>query len=453
MKAHQKVYVVSLGCSKNRVDTEVMLGLLAAEGISVAATLKEADVALINTCGFLESAAEEAIDTILETVRFKGSGNLKRVVVAGCFVQRYGYKLLKAIPEVDGWIGTGEIHRVAEVMCPHPTAAAPSFLINRPTRLADHQSPRVQTTPFYTAYLRVAEGCAHRCSYCLIPQLRGPFRSRAPESLLEETESLVRRGVKEINIIAQDTGVYGSDLHPPVFLPDLVERLLSAKGLEWLRLLYLHPAGLSDRLLDLIASEPTLVPYLDLPFQHVNAEILKAMGRNPDTESPLTTVERVKNKHPDICIRSTLMVGFPGETDAMFRQLCDFISRAELNHLGVFAFSPEKGTRAARLRRRVEPEVAEERRSTLMALQAGISKKKNQSLVGRTLPVLIEGPHPETDLLLCGRTATMAPEVDGQVLINEGNGIAGEIMPVTVTEAHAYDLIGRIVSTEGEKEM
>ncbi|MEJ2588201.1 MAG: 30S ribosomal protein S12 methylthiotransferase RimO [Deltaproteobacteria bacterium] len=445
MEKRQTVYAVSLGCSKNRVDTELMLGRLRAEGISVTASPQGADFALINTCGFLETAVEEAIDTILETAQLKRTGSLKRLVVAGCFVQRYGYKLLKEIPEVDGWIGTGEVHRVAEVMCENTTRTATPFLINRPVHLPDHTAPRVQTTPFYTAYLRIAEGCAHRCSYCLIPRLRGPFRSRTPDSLLKETEMLARQGVKELNLIAQDTGMYGTDLHPPVCLADLMETLTAVKGIRWLRILYLHPASLSDRLLDVIGSEPSITPYLDLPFQHVNTDILRAMGRDPERASPFKTIERLKNRFPDIGIRTTLMVGFPGETNAMFQELCDFVSWAELDHLGVFTFSPEKGTRAAHLNSRIIPASAQERASTLMALQADISRKRNQSRVGQTLPVLVEGASPETDLLLCGRTATMAPDVDGQVLINEGQGIVGEIMPVFITEAHEYDLIGGIV--------
>ncbi|MGM0426372.1 MAG: 30S ribosomal protein S12 methylthiotransferase RimO [Thermodesulfobacteriota bacterium] len=445
MTLDTKVFVVSLGCSKNRVDTEHMLGILKPAGVSVTRTLKEADVALINTCGFLESAAEEAIDTILEMVGFKHQGTLKRVVVTGCFVQRYGYKLIREIPEVDGWVGTGEIHRIAEVIRPQTPSDVPPFLISRPTYLPDHTTPRIQTTPFYSAYLRIAEGCSHHCSYCLIPGLRGPFRSRKPRSLLIEVQEMARRGVKEINLIAQDTGQYGTDLGPGFCLEDLLEKMTDIKGIHWLRILYLHPANLSDRLLHLIASEPVIAPYLDLPFQHVNEGILKAMGRDPQGEAPIETVQRVRDKAPGTAIRSTLMVGFPGETEDHFRELCDFVSAARLDHLGAFVFSPEKGTRAERLRPRVALKTARKRVSRLMTLQAGISKKNNRMHVGQTLPVLIEGPSPETDLLLCGRTAAMAPEVDGQVLITEGEGIAGAIMPVTITEAHEYDLLGRIV--------
>ena len=445
MDVDKKVFVVTLGCSKNRVDTEHMLGILRGKGLLVARTLEEADVALINTCGFLESAVQEAIDTILEVVRFKHRGTLKRVVVAGCFVQRYGYKLMREIPEVDGWLGTGEIHRIAEAIWPQTPSEAPLFFIGRPAYLPDHTASRIQTTPFYSTYLRIAEGCAHRCAYCLIPALRGRYRSRTPESLVMEAREMARRGVTEINLIAQDTGMYGRDLGRGFCLEDLLEQLVAIEGIDWWRILYLHPAHLSDRLLDLIASEPTLVPYLDLPFQHVNPEILKAMGRGPQEETPLKIVERVKAKVPGVAIRSTLMVGFPGETEDHFQELCRFVSAARLNHLGVFTFSPEKGTRAEGLRPRVSRNTARKRRSRLMTLQGDISKRNHEMLVGQTFPVLIEGPSPETDLLLCGRTADMAPEVDGQVLITEGNGILGTIMPVTITEAHEYDLLGRIV--------
>lgn len=445
MNAAKTVFVVSLGCAKNRVDTEHMLGILQTGGAVVAQAPEDADVALINTCGFLESAVEEAIDTVLEMVRLKQQGRLKQVVVTGCFVQRYGYKLRRELPEVDAWLGTGDIHRIAEILRPDAPSHPPPFLITRPTALPDHTMARLQTTPFYSAYLRIAEGCDHRCAYCLIPALRGPFRSRSPGSLIHEAQRMAERGVKEINLIAQDTGMYGQDLGPGFSFEALLENLVKIKGIQWLRILYLHPANLSDRLLDLMGSEPVIVPYLDLPFQHVNADILRAMRRDPDREPPLTTVKQIREKAPGTCIRSTLMTGFPGETESRFQELYDFVSAARLDHLGVFAFSPEKGTRAEHLGPRVEPETACDRMNALLALQADISKKNNQRYVGQTVPVLIEGPSPETELLLCGRTAGMAPEVDGEVLITEGTGMLGEIMPVTITEAHTYDLLGRIV--------
>ena len=445
MKKYGKVFLISLGCAKNLVDSEHMLGLLNSKGFGLTSTIEEAEFALINTCGFLQTAVEEAIETILETARLKNEGKLKKLVVVGCFVQRYGYKLVKEIPEVDGWLGTGEIQRVADILSDTDKTLSVPFFIGKPTFLADHQLPKVQATPFYTAYLKIAEGCSHRCSYCLIPKLRGPFRSRRLKSLIREAEEMAHRGVKEINLIAQDTSLYGNDLYGETRLEDLLEGLVNIRGIRWVRPLYFHPNNVSERVLDLIDSEEAICPYFDLPFQHVNQTLLKSMGREPNRETPGELIERIRAKKRRISIRTTLMVGFPGETDEMFDQLCDFVKMAEFDHLGVFAFSPEKGTAAARLRPRVDKETAEKRLTHIMTLQAGISKKINQRKIGRNLPVLIEGSSPETDLLLTGRTAAMAPDVDTRVLINEGEGIVGEIMPVKITEAHTYDLVGKIV--------
>ena len=445
MKKHGKVFLISLGCAKNLVDSEHMLGILDSRGFGLTSAIEEAEFALINTCGFLQTAVEEAIDTILETARLKADGKLKKVVVAGCFVQRYGYKLAKEIPEVDGWLGTGEIRRVADILSDNENTVPVPFFIGKPTFLADHQLPKVQATPFYTAYLRIAEGCSHRCTYCLIPNLRGPFRSRRLKSLIREAEEMAHRGVKEINLIAQDTSLYGNELYGETRLEDLLEGLINIKGIRWVRPLYFHPNNVSERLLDLIDSEEAICPYLDLPFQHVNQTLLKSMGREPGEETPQELIDRIRERKRRISIRTTLMVGFPGETEEIFAELCDFVKMAQFDHLGVFVFSPEKGTPAARIRSTVDQEIAEKRLADIMTLQAGISKKINQRKIGRRLPVLIEGPSPETDLLLSGRTATMAPDVDTKVLINEGEGVVGEIMPVKITEAHTYDLVGKIV--------
>jgi ribosomal protein S12 methylthiotransferase len=440
-----RVFFISLGCAKNLVDSEHMLGILKSKGFELAENIDEAAIAVINTCGFIQTAVEEAIDTILRTADLKRQGNLKRLVVTGCFVQRYGYKLVREIPEVDGWLGTGEIFRIADVIMARESDAAAPFFISRPTYMADHSVPRVQTTPFFSAYLRIAEGCSHRCSYCIIPGLRGPLRSRSVESLVAEAEEMVDRGVKEINLIAQDVTMYGRDFSQRVCLEDLIEELVDIKDIQWIRLLYCHPYGISHRLLELMDTEESICPYLDLPQQHVSEKILKAMGRYSGAETPLELIARIRSKKRRISLRTTLMVGFPGETDAMFDELCDFVKAARFDHLGVFAFSPEKGTAAARLKPAVEREVAEQRQSHIMALQYRISEELNQQIVGHTVPVLIEGQSPETDLLLKGRTATMAPDVDAQVLINEGDGVIGEIMPVRIREAYAYDIIGEIV--------
>lgn len=445
MDTRDKIFLISLGCAKNLVDSEHMLGLLHSRGFELAPTIEDAGIAVVNTCGFIQDAVEEAIGTILEVAGHKREGNLKKLLVTGCLVQRYGYRLRKEIPEVDGWLGTGEIYRIADTIEDECQGESIPFLLGRPGYLADHSVPRIQTTPFYTAYLRIAEGCSHRCSYCTIPALRGPFRSREQGSLILEAERLVSGGVKELNLIAQDTTLYGKDLERDSCLEDLLEGLLDIRGVKWIRLLYCHPNGVSDRLLELIDSEEVICPYLDLPMQHVNQEVLRAMERESGGESPGELLERIRSKRRRISIRTTFMVGFPGETEKIFQELCDFVRAAQFDHLGAFVFSGEEGTPAARLETTVGRAEAERRLGELMGIQAGVSKKITQRIVGNTLPVLIEGTSPETELLLRGRTATMAPEVDSQVLINKGEGVEGDIKPVLITEAHAYDLVGEIV--------
>jgi ribosomal protein S12 methylthiotransferase len=440
----QKVFLVSLGCAKNLVDSEFMLGLVREKGYGITDDPSRAAIALVNTCGFIRSAVEESIETILELAQLRQQGFLKRLVVCGCFVQRYGKKLLREIPEVDAWLGTGQIHRIMDVLEAQDAQSA-ILLIDKPDFLADHTALRVQTTPFYSAYLKIAEGCSHRCSYCLIPSLRGRFRSRTIDSLHIEAQEMVQRGVKEINLVAQDTTWYGHDLDPPTTLEDLLEVLVTIQGLQWVRILYAHPYHITERLLDLIESEDVLCPYLDIPMQHSNPHVLRAMGRPYRGESMLQLIERIRRRSRSISLRTTIMVGFPGETDEQFRELYDFVKAAEFNWLGVFTFSAEEGTAAARLNNKVDEHVVQARLRKIMGLQKRITKRLNQRLVGQSVPVLVEGLSPETDLLLTGRTATMAPDVDGQVLINEGSATVGEIVPVRITEAHPYDLVGGIV--------
>ncbi len=445
----EKVFLTSLGCPKNLVDSENMLGLLKQAGFDFAATPAEAGVAVINTCGFLQSAVEEAIDTILETVELKKQGMLKRVIVTGCMVQRYGYKLKREVPEVDAWLGTGGVEKIVDGMRDDSFGASGQVYLVRPDRMADHTVPRIQTTPFYTTYLKIAEGCSHHCSYCMIPRLRGPYRSRALDSLLYEAEEMAASGVKEINLVAQDTTFFGTDCKSETTLESLLEHLAAIEGLEWIRLLYCHPDRISDRLLALLDSEEKICPYIDLPLQHVNPEILEAMGRSIQGETPAALIKRIRSGNRNIYLRTTMMVGFPGETEKIVEELSAFIEETRFHHLGVFAFSPEKGTAAYRLQPRVAPDIAKQRVSLLMERQRSVSRTLNRELVGRLVPVLVEGAYEETPLLLSGRTAWMAPDVDGRVLINEGTGVPGGIMPVRITEAHTYDLIGSIAGIPG----
>ena len=440
-----RVCIVTLGCAKNLVDSENMLGLVKAQGFAVARDLEEAEIGIINTCGFIEPAIEESVGMILEIAAMKSAGKLKKLYVTGCLVQRFGYKLKRELPEVDGWLGTGQIHHIAHLLAETRGGPTP-FLISRPTYLAGDQTPRIQSSPFYTAYVKIAEGCSHRCSYCTIPAIRGPLRSRPPGSVVAEVAAMAVRGVKEINLIAQDTTSYGKDLKGGGSLEDLLQALIPVKGLQWIRILYGHPRGISDRLLDLMEEYEEICPYLDIPLQHVHSGVLKKMGRYSNRENPWQLLERIRSRKRPMALRSTLMVGFPGETEGAFRELYDFVSQAEFEHLGVFIYSAEKGTRAARLDRPIDQGVAEERRDALMRLQAGISLKKHRKMIGKVVAVLIEGPSEETDLLLKGRTAAMAPDVDAQVLINKGKGVVGEILRVKIRAAHEYDLIGEISS-------
>jgi len=440
-----RICLVTLGCAKNLVDSENMLGLLKAGGYVIASGLEQAEIGIINTCGFIESAVKESVGAILEIADMKKTGKLKKIYVTGCLVQRFGYKLKKELPEVDGWLGTGEIDAIVRLLDENRAGEAP-FYISRPSYLAGHETARIQSSPFYTAYVKIAEGCSHRCAYCTIPGIRGTFRSRPPASILAEVEAMAERGVKEINLIAQDTTFYGKDLEKKSSLEKLLKKLVHVKGIQWIRLLYGHPKGISISLLELIESYEEICPYLDVPLQHVHPDVLKRMGRHSDKENPRQLMERIRSRKRSISVRSTLMVGFPGETEDAFRELHDFVSWAELDHLGVFIFSPEKGTRAARLNHAVERHVAEERLDALMRLQARISLKKNRRMIGKVVPVLIEGPSEETDLLLRGRTAVMAPDVDDQVLINKGEGPLGDILPVKIRKAYAYDLVGEIVT-------
>jgi ribosomal protein S12 methylthiotransferase len=446
MKKSGGLFLISLGCAKNLVDAEHMLGFASSRGSAIVESLNEAETVVVNTCGFIRDAVEEAIETILDVAEKKKKGELRRLIVTGCMVQRYGYKLKRLIPEVDGWLGTGEIFRLGDLLESEDLCERVPFFIGKPRYLPDSSAPRIQTTPFYSAYLRIAEGCSHKCTFCIIPRLRGPFRSREIESLLDEAQKMAEKGVKEINLIAQDTTMYGKDLQKDVSIEVLLEKLVSIRAIKWIRLLYCHPFGVSDRLLELIESEENICPYLDIPFQHVNKKILRAMGRDWETRSsPPAIVEKIRALKRKISLRTTFMVGFPGETDEIFDELYRFVKDVRFDHMGAFIYSPERGSKAFRLKNDSDHLVSEHRLERLMNLQHGISAELNADLKGKKIPVLVEGPSDETDLLLKGRTARMAPDIDGQVLINKGTGVLGEIMSVQVTETYPYDIVGEII--------
>jgi ribosomal protein S12 methylthiotransferase len=435
--------LVSLGCAKNLVDSEAMVRQLLDMGYFMTEEAAEADLIVVNTCGFLESAVQEAIEAILAAAEHKTSGKCGMLVAAGCMVQRYGKKLLGELPEVDLFLGTSHYHGLKAALESKLAGNPRRLWIARPVQVPGLESGRVISTGSHSAYLKIAEGCGNTCSFCIIPNLRGPLRSRKEADILAEALQLASSGIKEINLIAQDTTAFGLDRNGPA-LPELLEKLDETPGLEWVRLLYSYPERITERLLRTMKDSRRIVPYLDIPVQHCSPSILRAMGRPAD--SPEKVIDKIRSIIPGVALRTSIIAGFPGETKAEFKSLLAFVERVEFDHLGVFAFSPETGTRAARLPGRPVKRTAENRRAVLLEAQREISRRKLERQVGRVLPVLIEGPHPETDLLLAGRLPSQAPEVDGCVIITAGHVQAGEIRPVKITAAHDYDLEGAVLN-------
>ena len=435
--------LISLGCAKNLVDSEQMVQQLLDIGYSMTAKAAEAELIVVNTCGFLESAVQEAIGAILEAAAHKESGKCRMLVAAGCMVQRYGKKLLEELPEVDILLGTSHYHALKTAVESRLGGNPRRLWIARPAAVPGSVAGCAISTGSHSAYLKIAEGCGNSCSFCIIPNLRGPLRSWNEADILAEAVRLSSAGIKEINLIAQDTTAFGLDRNDPQALPRLLEKLDEMPGPEWIRLLYSYPDRISDGLLYAMANSRKIVPYLDIPIQHCAPAILKAMGRPPD--SPERVIDRIRSALPGVALRTSIMVGFPGETRAEFKSLLAFMERVEFDHAGVFVYSPETGTRAAHFPGRPEKKRAESRRAALLELQREISRRKLKLLVGRNLPVLIEGPHSETDLLLAGRLPTQAPEVDGGVIVTAGCAEAGQIRRVRITAAHDYDLEGQIV--------
>lgn len=438
-------YLQSLGCPKNRVDSEVILGALMNGGHQPVEDPLKAQLIVVNTCSFIESATQESIDTILELAQAKQRGQCKLFIVAGCLPQRYGRKLANSMPEVDLFVGTSSFARLPSLLANLQKGDRERLSIESPRFLMTSKTQRVLSTPFYSAYLKIAEGCSNCCTFCTIPAIRGPYRSRPRYDLLQEAERLASQGVIELNLVAQDSTAYGIDLGTEPRLADLLEDLATIDSFSWIRILYSYPLRVDRRLLQVMASYDCICKYLDIPLQHVSSRLLKAMGRSGSSEEFLEVIGFIRDRLPEITLRTTLIVGFPGETEADFQELYDFVEKAAFQRLGIFTYSPEKGTKAARLKNAVEDPVKQERLQTLVDLQAKISLVYHQQLLGTVQPLLVEGVSDETDLLLEGRLASQAPEVDGCVLINQGMGQMGEIMDVRITEAHPYDLVGEIV--------
>lgn len=435
--SRRTVHITSLGCAKNQVDTEVMAARLVAAGVEIVDDPTDADVLLVNSCTFIEDATQESVNATLELGALRKSGRCRRLVVAGCLAQRYGETLRELMPEVDAVLGTGGIDDVARVVLGsesiHTPAPECSSLDGR-ARIALHSGP--------SAYVKVGEGCSQRCSFCVIPDIRGPLRTRPIAEIVAEVEQLVASGVREINLVGQDTTAFGRDRPGRERLPDLLQALDSVQDLVWIRLLYAYPARLSDRLIETMAGCDRVCTYLDIPLQHVDDGVLRSMGRGTSERTVRRVVQRLREGIPGLTLRTTFLVGFPGESEAAFGRLMDFVSEVRFQRMGVFAFSAEEGTVAATLEAQLPGAVREARRDALMELQQGIHLEHNESLVGTTQTVLVEG-HDEGPLLV-GRTAAQAPEVDGQVILDGFEADAGEFVDVEVVGVSGYDLVGEI---------
>jgi ribosomal protein S12 methylthiotransferase len=437
-----KVGLVSLGCPKNLVDSEVMLGRLRDRGHVIVSEAAQADVIVVNTCAFIDRAKQESVDTILELALEKQAGRARRLVVSGCLAQRSDAELRREVPEIDATLGTGEVEGIVAAVEGTATVvgeAAPAWVY-------DHTAPRVLSTPPYLAYVKISEGCDYSCSFCIIPTLRGRHRSRQLADVEAEVRGLAARGVRELVLVAQDSTRYGLDLGLRDGLAVLLRRLGRIDGVRWLRVMYAYPATLSDGILEAIASEEAVVKYIDIPLQHAAASALKRMKRPAGRDNLLGLVERIRERVPGVAIRSSFIVGFPGETQEEFEELLRFVEAAAFDNLGVFTYSDEEGTSAFGLRGRVPPLVRANRRRRLLALQRRIARRKSRALVGRRVEVLVEGTHPDSDLLLRGRMASQAPEIDGQVILNEGTAPVGSFVACEVTEAHDYDVVARVVA-------
>jgi ribosomal protein S12 methylthiotransferase len=437
--------MVSLGCPKNLVDSEVMLGQLARRGWELVTRPDDADVLIVNTCSFIEPAKKESIDTILEMAGHKKDGRARRLVVAGCLVERYREEILKEIPEVDFVIGTNELDRVVEA-CESGDGTKTSSHPWDPYLYTEF-TPRVLSTPPYSAYLKIAEGCDHPCSFCVIPQMRGKFRSRRFESVVREAQNLAQHGVRELVLVGQDTTSYGADLGLRDGLALLLEELAKIPELVWVRFLYCYPNLLTDRLIEAVAGSPKVASYFDIPLQHASRAVLKAMRRGSGAPHFLKMLGKIRTAIPEVTLRTTMIVGFPGETEDDFQAQRDFVAEARFDHLGVFTYSNEESSAAFALRGAVPSQVAKRRQKNILDLQKRISRRKLRAKVGQRLPVLVEGPAQESEMLLSGRLESQAPEIDGRVLINDFEGrepVAGEFRWARITQTGDYDLVASL---------
>jgi ribosomal protein S12 methylthiotransferase len=441
-----KVGFVSLGCPKNLVDSEVMMGQLAARGHELTPHPDQADVLVVNTCSFIDPAKKESVDTILEMAEYKKVGRAQKLIVAGCLVERFHGDIRKELPEVDAIIGVNELERITDLVeGAEAPPAAPDGLY-----LYHDLTPRVLATPKHFAYIKIAEGCDHPCTFCVIPQYRGAFRSRRFESVISEATRLFRQGVREINLIGQDTTCYGEDLGLQDGLALLLARLaeIESPAEKWIRFLYAYPNKVTQKLLDTIAAHPSLVKYIDMPLQHASGGVLKRMKRGASGDIFLKLLERIRRTIPGVAIRTSFIVGFPGETDQDFAELCSFVEAANFDRLGIFSYSDEDTSASFALDAKVDARTIYNRKRRLAAIQRKISARRNRAMIGAEVPVLVEGISKETDLLWEARMSTQAPEIDGVMLVNDYEDAEprpGEIRMLRVTEAHDYDLVGTLL--------
>lgn len=443
-----KFALISLGCSKNLVDSENFIGILVnKKGFEVTSELNEADMIIVNTCGFIGDAKKESIETILEVSELKETGNLKKIIVTGCLAQRYAKEILKELPEVDAVIGTGEIDKIEKVVDEilndkHPVeTSSMDFLANANT-------DRILTTASHTAYLKISEGCDRRCTYCIIPQLRGRLRSRTIEDILVEANNLVKSGVRELNLLAQETTEYGIDLYKEKSLAKLMKELVKIEDLKWLRTYYMYPDSVTDELIQVMKTEDKICKYFDIPIQHVSDSILQNMGRAKTGAHLKDILYRIRKEIPNATFRTSVIVGFPGETQENFEELRDFLEEFQFDYVGVFKYSREEDTKAYDMDNQVPEEIKEERWVELTNLQSKIAENKNRAMLGQTVEVMIDGVSTESEYLLEGRTKGQALEIDGKVLTNDGTAKPGEIVKVKLEQNFDYDFIGPIVENE-----
>ncbi len=433
--------LISYGCAKNLIDSEVMLGYLNQAGYVFVSNPEEADTIIINTCGFIKPAKEEALEALQNAVSLKKKDKRKKIVAVGCFIERYRYSLEKKFPQIDVWLGVNDFDKIVQAIEGNP------FKKSKECFLYNHTSPRHLSTPPGWTYLKISEGCSHECSFCSIPLIKGPYRSRPASSIIKEAQYLASRKVREINLVSQDTTYYGKDQGLKDGLPLLLVKLVKIKGIEWIRILYGYPEEISDSLLE-VMKESKICPYLDIPFQHSHPTIIKKMKRGMDAQRALKLIEKLKNRIPDIALRTSLVVGFPGESKNEFEDLKEFVQEAKFDHLGVFVYSLEEGTSAFPSGDPVEEKEKIRRKKKIMDIQAGISYQNNLKYLNKQIDVLIEGTLKEDAKVLVGRTKFQAPEVDGVVFIpyaEKLSKVVNTIQKVEINDCDAYDLYGRII--------